>query len=162
MFLLLFILNIGLVGMNYGNFRPHPLGSRGGPGSPLLGISRKGHQNKTLFGIFLKTDKSDWAKTIFNLIVPFLRSFWVVTWLFCDNFSRDPKWPKIAKNGQNGPKMTKNDLNVWKMTFETIAIKILPLLLSFWVVTWLVCDNFFTGRKMAKNDQKWLKNDMNV
>ena len=65
---------------------PPPLGSQGGPGSPLLGISRKGHQNKTLFGIFLKTDKSDWAKTIFNLIVPFLRSFWVVTWLFCDNF----------------------------------------------------------------------------
>ena len=74
-FLLLFIFNIGLVGMNYGNFRPPPLGSRGGPGSPLLGISRKGHQNKTLFGIFLKTDKLDWAKTIFNLIVPFLRSF---------------------------------------------------------------------------------------
>ena len=74
-FLLLFIFKIGLVGMHYGNFLSPPLGSRGGPGSPLLGISRKGHQNKTLFGIFLKTDKSDWAKTIFNLIVPFLRSF---------------------------------------------------------------------------------------
>ena len=117
MFLLLFILNIGLVGMNYGNFRPPPLGSRGGPGSPLLGISRKGHQNKTLFGIFLKTDKSDWAKIIFNLIVPFLRSFWVVTWLFCDNFfygtQNGQKWPKMAKNG---PKMTQNDVIVRKMT----------------------------------------------
>ena len=32
---------------------------------------------------------------------------------------------------KNGPKMTKNDLNVWKMTFETIAIEILPLSQSF-------------------------------
>ena len=55
---------------------------------------------------------------------------------------------------KNGPKMTKNDLNVWKMTFETIAIEILPLSRSFWVVTWLVCDNFFYG---TQNGQKWPK-----
>ena len=45
------------------------------------------------------------------------------------------------------------------LTFETIAIEILPLSRSFWVVTWLVCDNVFTGPKMAKNDQKWPQND---
>jgi hypothetical protein len=41
------------------------------------------------------------------------------------------KWPKMAKNGQKRPQMAKNDLNVWKMTFETITIEILPLSRSF-------------------------------
>ena len=65
--------------------------------------------------------------------------------------------------------MTKNDLNVWKMTFETIAIEILPLSRSFWVVTWLVCDNFFYGTqngqkwpKMVKNGPKMTQNDVIV
>ena len=73
------------------------------------------------------------------------------------------------KNGRKRPQMAKNDLNVWKMTFETIAIEILPLSRSFWVVTWLVCDNFFYGTqngqkwpKMVKNGPKMTQNDVIV
>ena len=89
-----------------------------------------------------------------------LRSFWVVTWPVYDKFEFGAKigW-KMAKNGQKRPQMAKNDLNVWKMTFETIAIEILPLSRSFWVVTWLVCDNFFYG---TQNGQKWPQNDQKL
>ena len=98
------------------------------------------------------------AETISIGFLLLLQSFWVVTWPVYDKFEFGAKigW-KMAKNGRKRPQMAKNDLNVWKMTFETIAIEILPLSRSFWVVTWLVCDNFFTGPKMAKNDQKWPK-----
>ena len=73
-----------------------------------------------------------------------LRQFWI--------------WgQKLAKNGRKRPKMTKNGLNVWKVTSETISIGFLLLLRSFWVVTWLVCDNFEFGAKMANNGQKWPK-----
>ena len=67
--------------------------------------------------------------------------------------------PKLAKNGRKRPQMTKNGLNVWKVTSETISIGFLLLLRSFWVVTWLVCDNFEFGAKMAKNGRKWPQND---
>ena len=63
-----------------------------------------------------------------------------------------PKWHKMAWN----------DLNVWKVTSETMSIGFQLLLRSFWVVTWLVCDNFEFGAKMAKmakNGRKWPQND---
>ena len=56
--------------------------------------------------------------------------------------------------GQNWPKMAENGLNVWKVTSETISIGFLLLLRSFWVVTWLVCNNFEFGAKIG---QKWPK-----
>ena len=78
--------------------------------------------------------------------------------------------PKLAKNGRRRPQMTKNGLNVLKMTCETIFIGFLLLLQSFWVVTWPVCDSFEFGAKIgqkwpkkAPNDQKWpeyLKSDI--
>ena len=84
-----------------------------------------------------------------------LRQFWI--------------WgQKLAKNGRKRPQMTKNGLNVWKVTSETISIGFLLLLRSFWVVTWLVCDNFEFGAKMAKmakNGRKWpqmTKNGLDV
>ena len=81
-----------------------------------------------------------------------LRQFWI--------------WgQKLAKNGRKRPQMTKNGLNVWKVTSKTISIEFLLLLRSFWVVTWLVCDNFEFGAKMAKNGRKWpqmTKNGLNV
>ena len=73
--------------------------------------------------------------------------------------------PKLAKNGRKRPQMTKNGPKVWKVTSETISIGFLLLLRSFWVVTWLVCDNFEFGAKMANNGQKWpqmTKNGLNV
>ena len=50
----------------------------------------------------------------------------------------------LAKNGQNMPRpqVTKNGQNFWKVTSETMSIGLLLLLRSFWVVTWLVRDNF--------------------
>ena len=69
--------------------------------------------------------------------------------------------PKLAKNGRKRPQMTKNGLNVWKVTSETISIGFLLLLRSFWVVTWLVCDKFEfgdkNGPKLPQNGQKWPK-----
>ena len=66
-----------------------------------------------------------------------------------------PKWPK------NDPEIAQNDLNGFKVTSETISIEILPLLRSFWVVTWLVCDKFEfgdkNGPKLLRNGQKWPK-----
>ena len=62
------------------------------------------------------------------------------------------------KNGQTRPQMTKNGLNVWKVTSETISIGFLLLLRSFWVVTWLVCNNFEFGAKIG---QKWPKKALN-
>ena len=62
--------------------------------------------------------------------------------------------PKLAKNGRRRPQMTKNGLNVLKMTCKTIFIGFLLLLQSFWVVTWLVCDSFEFGAKIG---QKWPK-----
>ena len=66
-----------------------------------------------------------------------------------------------GKGDRNGQKFSGK-----LVTFKTIAIGILPLSRSFWVVTWLVCDNFFYGTqngqkwpKMAKNGQKWPQND---
>ena len=87
-----------------------------------------------------------------------LQSFWVVTWPVYDKFEFGAKigW-KMAKNGRKRPQMAKNDLNVWKMTFETITIEILPLSRSFWVVTWLVCDNIFYR---TQNGQKWPQDDV--
>ena len=56
-------------------------------------------------------------ETIAIEILPLSRSFWVVTWLVCDNFfygtQNGQKWPKMVKNG---PKMTQNDVIVRKMT----------------------------------------------
>ena len=69
-----------------------------------------------------------------------LRSFWVVTWLAYDNFKFRPKNSPIIAS--NGPKWSWNDLSILKLTSETISIGFLLLLRSFWVVTWLVCDNF--------------------
>ena len=70
--------------------------------------------------------------------------------------------PKVAKNGPKRPQMTDIGLNVWKVTSETLSIVFLLLLRSFWVVTWLVYDNFEFGPKIgqkwpkkAPNDQKW-------
>ena len=60
-----------------------------------------------------------------------------------------PKWP------QNDPEIAQNDLNGFKVTSETISIEFLPLLRSFWVVTWLVCDKFEFG---DKNGSKWSQN----
>ena len=73
--------------------------------------------------------------------------------------------PRMAPND---PKMTQklqksawNGLNVFKVTSETISIRILLLLRSFWVVTWLVCDKFEfgdkNGPKLPRNGQKWPK-----
>ena len=62
--------------------------------------------------------------------------------------------PKVAKNGRKRPQMSKNGLNVWKVTSKTISIGFLLLLRSFWVVTWLVCNHFFYG---TQNSQKWSK-----
>ena len=66
-----------------------------------------------------------------------------------------PKWP------QNDPKIAPNDLNGFKVTSQTISIEVLPLLRSFWVVTWLVCDKFEfgdkNGPKLLRNGQKWPK-----
>ena len=50
--------------------------------------------------------------------------------------------------------MTKKRPKSLKMTSETISIRFLLLLRSFWVVTRLVCDNFISG---AENGQKWPK-----
>ena len=167
MFLLLFIFNIGLVGMNCGNFRPPPLGSRGGPGSPLLGISRIGHQNKTLFGIFLKTDKSDWAKTIFNLIVPFLRSFWVVTLLFCDNFfhgtQNGQKYQKMAKDGQKWPQNDQKwpermENDFWNHRHWNSA-PLVVVLSGHMTILWQFFLRDPKWPKMTKNGQKWPQND---
>ena len=97
-------------------------------------------------------------------ILLLLRSFWAVTWLVCKNFEFGAKigqkWPKKALNDQKRPKSL-------KMTSETISIGFLLLLRSFWVVTWLLCNNFkFEAKidqngqkrpKKAKNDQKWPK-----
>ena len=93
-----------------------------------------------------------------------LRSFWVVTWLVYYNFEFGAKigqkWPKKALNDQKRPKSL-------KMTSKPISIGFLLLLRSFWVVTWLLCDNFkFEAKigqngqkrpKKAKNDPKWPK-----
>ena len=65
-------------------------------------------------------------------------------------------WSKMAKKR---PQMTKIGLKVWKVTSETISIGLLLLLRSFWVVTWLVCDNFKfrpkTGPKQLRKVPKW-------
>ena len=66
--------------------------------------------------------------------------------------------PKLAKNGRKVPQMTEIGLNVWKVTSETISIGFLLLLRSFWVVTWLVCNNFEFGAKIG---QKWPKKALN-
>ena len=99
-----------------------------------------------------------------------LRLFWVVTWLVCNNFEFGatnwpgmvPKWPK------NDPKIAPNDLNRFKVTSETISIRILLLLRLFWVVTWLVCNNFELGAtnwpgmvpKWPQNGPKMTPNDL--
>ena len=65
----------------------------------------------------------------------------------------------LSARGEGGGKGDRNGqkFSGQLVTFETIAIEILPLSRSFWVVTWLVCDTFFTGPKMAKNSKKWPK-----
>ena len=115
-----------------------------------------------------KLQKSAWnglnvfkvtSETISIRILLLLRSFWVVTWLVCDNFEFGAtNWPgMVPKWPQNDPKWPQ----VFKVTSETISIKILPLLRSFWVVTWLVCDKFEfgdkNGPKLLRNGQKWPK-----
>ena len=73
---------------------------------------------------------------------------------FTSILSLEPNWPK---NGRKRLQMTKNGLKIWKVTFKTISIGFLPLLRSFWVVTWLACDNFEFGAKIGQNGQKWPK-----
>ena len=103
------------------------------------------------------------SKSISIGILPLLRSFWVVTWLVCDNFEFwATNWPEmVPKWPQNDPEIAQNDLNGFKVTSETISIEILPLLRLFWVVTWLVCDKFKfgdkNGPKLPQNGQKWPK-----
>ena len=119
-----------------------------------------------------KLQKSAWnglnvfkviSENISIRILVLLRSFWVVTWLVCDNFEfGTTNWPKmVPKLPQNDPKIAQNDLNGFKVTSETISIEILPLLRSFWVVTWLVCNKFKfgdkNGPKLPQNGQKWPK-----
>ena len=48
-----------------------------------------------------------------------------------------------------------NDLNVLKLSLETIIICILLLLRSFWVATWLVCYKF---EFWVKNGPEWSRN----
>ena len=115
-----------------------------------------------------KLQKSAWnglnvfkvtSETISIRILLLLRSFWVVTWLVCNNFEFGAtNWPgMVPKWPQNDPKWPQ----VFKVTSETISIEILPLLRSFWVVTWLVCDKFEfgdkNGPKLLRNGQKWPK-----
>ena len=69
--------------------------------------------------------------------------------------------PKLAKNGRKVPQMTEIGLNVWKVTSETISIGFLLLLWSFWVVTWLVCNNFEFGAKIGQKWPKSAPNDRN-
>ena len=73
-----------------------------------------------------------------------LRQFcvWALKWLLMA-----PKWHKMAWN----------DMNSLELSSETISIWFLLFLRSFWVVTWLVCDNFEFGAKTAKNGPKWPK-----
>ena len=119
-----------------------------------------------------KLQKSAWnglnvfkvtSETISIRILLLLRSFWVVTWLVCNNFEFGAtNWPgMVPKWPQNDPKIAQNDLNGFKVTSETISIEILPLLRLFWVVTWLVCDKFKfgdkNGPKLPQNGQKWPK-----
>ena len=110
------------------------------------------------------------SETISIGILLLLRSFWVVTWIVCDNFKFGatnwpgmvPKWPK------KDPKIIPNDINRFKVTSATISIRILLFLRSFWVVTWLVCDNFEFGApnwpgmvpKWPQNDPKIAPNDL--
>ena len=75
---------------------------------------------------------------------------------------RATNWPEMnLKWHQNDPEIAQSDLNRFKVTSKTISIKIPPLLRSFWVVTWLVCDKFElgdkNGPKMPRNGQKWPK-----
>ena len=79
----------------------------------------------------------------------------------------------MAQNGHEmAPKWSQNclsDLNSFNVTSETISIGILPLLQSFWVVIWLVCDNFELGAtnwpkmvpKWPQNDPEIAQNDLN-
>ena len=63
------------------------------------------------------------------------------------------------------PKRPRNGLTVFRVTSETISIRILLLLRSFWVVTWIVCKNFEFGAKnwprMVSNGPKIAQNDIN-
>ena len=97
------------------------------------------------------------SETISIVILPPLWSFWVVTWLVCDNFEfLATNWPgMVPKWPQNDPEIAQNYLNVFKVTLENISIRILLLLWLFWVVTWLVCDNFDLGAQIAP---KWSQN----
>ena len=75
---------------------------------------------------------------------------------------RATNWPEMnLKWHQNDPEIAQSDLNRFKVTSKTISIKIPPLLRSFWVVTWLVCDKFEfgdkNGPKLPRNGQKWPK-----
>ena len=114
----------------------------------------------------VNTEKGQTAKTvqkkrrwIYRKETLLFRPFWVVAWLVCDNFEFGAKnWPgMVPKWPQNDPKWPQ----VFKVTSETISIEILPLLRSFWVVTWLVCDKFEfgdkNGPKLLRNGQKWPK-----
>ena len=69
--------------------------------------------------------------------------------------------PKLAKNGRKRPQMTKIGLNVWKVTSKTISIGFLLLLRSFWVVTWLVCNNFEFGAKNGWKRTQMTKKGLN-
>ena len=66
-------------------------------------------------------------------------------WQFQSWDQNDQKWLKIAPKGPN------MNLKVLKVTSETISIEILLLLRSFWVFTWLACDNFKFWAKMTQN-----------
>ena len=47
------------------------------------------------------------------------------------------------------PKRPRNGLTVFRVTSETISIRILLLLRSFWVVTWIVCEILNSGPQIG-------------
>ena len=55
--------------------------------------------------------------------------------------------PKMATMGSKITLFFRNDLDVLKVTSETISIRFLLVLQSFWGVTRPVCDNFMFGPK---------------
>ena len=116
--------------------------------------------------------KSIWRRSgHFRTIWDHLRLFWgYFCHFWAKTASNGPKWQKLAQNvpemALNNPEIAQNDLNEFKVTSETISIKILPFLQSFWVVTWLAYDNFKFRPKnspiIASNGPKWSWNDLSI
>ena len=93
---------------------------------PFWGFSKKKDAKLPVFGIFLQTVKSDWAKTTSILIVPFSRSFWVVTRLVCDNFISG------AENGQKWPKLASKWPNMMWLSKKWLILIYFTVLKPFW------------------------------